>query len=134
MEIKKEELVHKFLVIGPCNNNTNVRFTFSNGANLTYKMDYLSIRSEYINININKNRQKLTLDLNELGWEDLIPYLMMFLEYIGGSFQYPLSRLLCLHFLNFSSFFVLKGPLSSVQNFIIEKYSFPSPLLTPTQK
>lgn len=110
----------RVLVISPSDDYENVRFTFSTGANLTYPLVYLSENSEYIAKNILNQRKRVVLDLYELGWEDFCPYLIMFLEYIGGSYEYPLNMKLGIIFLKFSEFFALQGPMAGLEQYVIQ--------------
>ena len=122
METRKEDS-SKILIITSCNNNENVKFIFSSGTSFTYSLSHLSSNSEYISTNIWRQQKRIVLDLTVLGWGELCPYLMVFIEFIGGSYEYPLNVPFGLNFLKFSEFFKLQGLMHELDKQVIKKLS-----------
>ena len=123
METRRDDQPARILVISPSESTGTIRFTFSSGANFTYSLPHLIENSEYISTSILRNQQKTILDLYELGWDELCPYLMIFLEFIGGSYEYPLTTQLGLLFLKFSEFFVLQGSMAAIDTYVLRTIS-----------
>jgi hypothetical protein len=119
METLREDRDSNVLIICLSEDQETIKFTFSSKATFTYPAYYICDNSEYIHTNILRGRNKMIIDLYELGWDSLCPYLILFLEFIGGSCEYPLSLIFGLIFLKFSEFFNLQGSMLCAEDRIL---------------
>jgi hypothetical protein len=98
----------------------SINFTFITGTCLKYQIQNFIASSETISSMAYRNNRMLQLDLNDLGIKTCVPFLMMFIEYVGRKYEYQLTTKSGIYFLRFCEIFKVKGDLAKMEEFILK--------------